>query len=84
MERFNNAGIPIADAEERKYIVVSRLFAGFSAAASPCAGQVATNSRLVAYFLYKRWNRFSRTHIYSTAVMLLKRNESGLYDAIKR
>lgn len=76
--------IPIADVPERKYLVVSRRFDGFSVAACPCSGQIATNSKLLAYLLYYRWNRFSYKHMYSIAVMLMKRNDKGTYDAIKR
>lgn len=86
MTKLNKQGIEIADAiKERKYIVVSRKFDGVSSAAIPCDGQVATNSKLLAYFLYRRWKRFSlRQEGYSIAVMLVKRNEKGTYDAIKR
>lgn len=91
--KYNDAGLPIAEnVPERKYIVVSRKFDGFSAAACPCVGQVATNSKLLAYLLYRRWNRFAKKNMdkkvdgygYSIAVMLMKRNEGGTYDAIER
>ena len=70
---------------ERKYIIVSRKFDGVSSAACPCCGQIATNNKLLAYFLYRRWNRFSYAGDgYRIAVMLMKRNSKGTYDAIKR
>lgn len=75
--------IPIADVPERKYLVVSLRFDGFSAAACPCSGQIATNSKLLAYWLYYRWSRFSYKHRYSITVMLMKRNDKGTYDTIK-
>ena len=70
--------------KERKYIVVCRKFEEASSASLPCSGQVATNSRLLAYALYYFWNKWSYKHYKSMAVMLCKRNEKGLYDAIKR
>ena len=70
--------------KERKYIVVCRRFDGFSAAACPCSGQVATNHELLAYLLYHRWKKWSYKYYGSIAVMLCKRNEKGTYDAIKR
>lgn len=91
--KYNSAGIWInQDIKPRKYIVVSRKFYGVSAAACPCVGQVATNSKLLAYFLYHRWNRFSRKNFngYTIAVMLMKRVQStdphitDRYEAIKR
>lgn len=85
---MSNINIPINDSiPERKYIVVSRKFDGVSAAACPCVGQIATNSKLIAYFLYRRWNKWAyknRNDGYTIAVMLVKRNNKGLYDAIKR
>lgn len=86
MTKINEQGIEIADTiKERKYIVVSQKFVGVSSAAIPCDGQIATNSKLLAYILYRKWRRFSLHHEgYSIAVSLYKRNERGLYDAIKR
>lgn len=83
---YNNSGISInIDVQERKYIVCCRKFDGVSAAACLCVGQVATNSKVVAYFLYKRWEKWSRPQNgYTIAVMLFKRNKNGLYDVIKR
>mgnify|MGYP007038188853 CR=1 FL=1 len=93
-KNYNHAGIWInQDIKPRKYIVVSRKFDGVYAAACPCVGQVATNSKLLAYFLYHRWNRFAKKNInngYSIAVMLVKRvqsfdpNITDKYEAIKR
>lgn len=81
---LNNIGIPIANLKNKKYIVVSRKFDGCSSAAIPLCGQIATNSKLLAYTLYYWLNRFSYKHTYSIAVMLVKQNNKGTYDAIKR
>lgn len=70
--------------QERKYIVCCRKFEYISAAAIPCCGQIATNSRLVAKMLYKLWRKWSYRNYGSMAVMLMKRNEKGTYDAIER
>ena len=70
--------------QERKYIVACVKFGDYSAAACPCSGQIATNSRLIAEFLYRRWRKFSYKYYGSIAVSLYRRNEKGLYDAIKR
>ena len=92
-KNINHAGIWVnQDIKPRKYIVVSRKFDGVYAAACPCVGQVATNSRLVAYFLYHRWNRFACKHLdngYTIAVQLMKRTKGypyteSNYEAIKR
>ena len=81
------------DIKPRKYIVVSRKFAGVYAAACPCVGQIATNSKLLAYFLYHRWTRFAYKNSnngYTIAVMLMKRIPStdpritDRYESIKR
>lgn len=85
---YNSAGIWInKDIKMRKYIVVSRKFDEVDAAACPCVGQIATNSKLLAYFLYHRWNRFAFKNFngYTIAVMLMKRIQStDKYEAIKR
>ena len=70
--------------QERKYIVCCRKFEYISAAAIPCCGQIATNSRLVAKMLYKLLRKWSYRNYGSMAVMLMKRNEKGTYDAIER
>jgi len=84
--KMNKVGIAIDDTiKERKYIVCCRKFDDVSAAACPCVGQVATDSKILAYFLYRRWNKWSyKGDGYRIAVMLMKRNEAGTYDAIKR
>ena len=84
--KTNKVGIPIDDTiKERKYIVCCRKFDDVSAAACPCVGQIATNSKLLARFLYNRWNKWSyKGDGYRIAVMLMKRNEEGTYEAIKR
>lgn len=84
--KINKCGIPIDNSiQERKYIVCCRKFDEVSSAACPCVGQIATNSRILAKFLYHRWNKWSRSGDgYTLAVMLLERNNTGTYDAIKR
>lgn len=84
--KTNKVGIPVDDTiKERKYIVCCRKFDDVSAAACPCVGQIATNSKILANFLYHRWNKWSRSGDgYTIAVMLLERNNTGTYDAIKR
>lgn len=81
------------DIKPRKYIVVSRKFDGVDAFACPCIGQIATNSKFLAYFLYHRWTHFAYKNSnngYTIAVMLMKRVQStdpritGRYEAIKR
>lgn len=89
---INKQGIKIADVPARKYIIVSRLFDDVNASGVPCVGQVATNSKLLAYVLYNRWNKFALSYLfrdgnnygYTIAVMLFKRNKEGLYSCIKR
>lgn len=92
-KKYNSAGIWVnQDIKPRKYIVVSRKFDGVYAAACPCIGQIATNSKLLAYLLYHRWNRFAEKNIsngYTIAVMLMKRVQSfdrniTEYEAILR
>lgn len=84
--KTNKIGIKIDDTiQERKYIICCRKFDDVSAAACPCVGQIATNSRILANFLYRRWNKWSKSYNgYTIAVMLLERNKEGTYDAIKR
>ena len=93
-KNINSVGIWVnQDIKPRKYIVVSRKFDGVYAAACPCVGQIATNSKLLAYFLYYMLNRFAKRNLdngYTIAVMLLKRVQSydltisDKYEAIKR
>ena len=84
--KTNKVGIPIDDTiKERKYIVCCRKFDEVSAAACPCVGQIATDNKFLARFLYNRWNKWSyRGNGYTIAVMLLERNKEGTYDAIER
>lgn len=84
--KTNKFGIKIDDTiQERKYIVCCQKFDDVSAAACPCVGQIATNSKILAKFLYRRWNKWAYpTNGYKIAVMLLERNENGTYDAIER
>lgn len=84
--KTNKVGITIDDTiKERKYIVCCKKFDEVSAAACPCVGQVATDSKILAYFLYRRWNKWSRPiNGYSIAVSLFRRTPAGTYDAIKR
>ena len=89
---INEQGIAIADVPGRKYIISCSKFNGVNASGIPCVGQIATNSKLLAYFLYRRWNKFSKKYLhgddenfgYTIAVSLYKRNMEGRYDAIKR
>lgn len=84
--QLNEQNIPIDNnIKERKYIICCRKFNGVSAAACPCVGQIAVNSKLLAYLIYKLLDRWSRpTDGYKIAVMLLRRNNEGKYDAIER
>lgn len=89
---INKQGLAIANVSGRKYIVSCRIFEEVNASGVPCVGQIATNSRLIAYYLYRRWNKFSMKHLhddddnygYTIAVSLYKRKENGLYETIKR
>lgn len=74
--------------KNKKYIISSRVFPDVSAAACPLAGQIATNSKILANVLYWYLNRFSYKCIskygkYMIAVQLLKKKEDG-YEIIKR
>lgn len=74
--------------KDKKYIIVSRVFPNVSAASCPLAGQIATNSKILAYLLYWYLNQFSYKCIskygtYMIAVQLLKKMEDG-YEIIKR
>lgn len=84
--KINKVGIPIDDTiKDRKYIVCCQKFDEVSAAACPCVGQIATNNKFLARFLYNRWNKWSRLGDgYTIAVMLLERSEEGAYNAIER
>lgn len=73
---------------DKKYIISSRVFPDVSAASCPLAGQIATNSKMLAYILYWYLNRFSykcvsKYNTYMIAVQLLKKKEDG-YEIIKR
>ena len=70
--------------DERKYIIVCRRFDSHSAAACPCVGQIATNCKMLAYYLFRKWTKWSYKHYRSIAVELFKRNSDGTYDIIKR
>lgn len=92
-KKINSAGIWInQDIKPKKYIVISNAFSGVNTSACPCVGQVATNCKLLAYFLYYRWNRFACKNLdngYTIAVLILKRkkiypyNTASLYEQIK-
>lgn len=74
--------------KDKKYIISSRVFPNISAAACPLVGQIATNSKILAYILYWYLNRFSykcvsKYDTYMIAVQLLKKIEDG-YEIIKR
>lgn len=67
----------------RKYIISSNKFEDAIAASCPCIGQVATNSKLIAYFLYCRWKRFSYRNLRTISVTLWKRNQlTGKYEIV--
>ena len=73
---------------DKKYIIVSRKFPEISAASCPLVGQIATNSKILAYIVYWYLRRFSYKCIskygtYMIAVQLLKKKEDG-YEIIKR
>ena len=70
--------------KERKYIIVCSKFIDANSASLPCSGQIATNSKLIAYTLYYFWNKWSYKYYGSMAVSLYKRKIRGLYEAIKR
>ena len=82
--KTNKVGIEIAILEGRKYIVSCTKFDDVNASGCPCCGQIATNSKILARFLYKRWNKFSYKYAYSIAVQLWERNDKGTYDVIER
>ena len=74
--------------KDKKYIIVSRVFPNVSAASCPLSGQIATNSKILAYVLYWYLRRFSYKCIsehstYMIAVELLKKKPWG-YEIIKR
>lgn len=74
--------------KDKKYIISSRVFPDVSAAACPLAGQIATNSKILANVLYWYLRRFSYKCIskydkYMIAVQLLKKTEDG-FEIIKR
>ena len=75
--------------KDKKYIISSRVFPDVSAAACPLAGQIATNSKILAYIIYEYLRHFSLDTLekyekYTIAVQLLKKQEDGTYEAIKR
>lgn len=75
--------------KDKKYIISSQVFSGISAAACPLVGQIATDSKILAYILYWYLRRFSskwlvKNETYTIAVQLLEKQENGYYDAIKR
>lgn len=75
--------------KDKKYIISSSVFPDVSAAACPLVGQIATDSKILAYIIYKYLRRFSlkslmKNDTYTIAVQLLKKQENGYYEAIKR
>ena len=74
--------------KDKKYLIVSRKFPEISAASCPLVGQIATNSKILAYILYWYLNRFSykcvsKYDTYMIAVELLEKKAWG-YEIIKR
>lgn len=82
--KTNRAGVQIAVLKGKRYIVSCSKLDDVNASGCPCVGQIATNSKLLALFLYHRWNKFSYKYVYSIAVQLWERNANGNYDVIKR
>ena len=75
--------------KDKKYIISSRVFPSVSVAACPLAGQIATDSKILAYIIYEYLRHFSLDTLekyekYTIAVQLLKKQENGYYEAIKR
>ena len=75
--------------KNKKYIISSRVFPGISEAACPLVGQIATNSKILAYIIYKYLRHFSldsceKYDTYTIAVQLFKKQENGTYELIKR
>lgn len=75
--------------KDKKYIISSSVFPNISVASCPLAGQIATDSKILAYILYWYLRRFSykcvlKHNTYVIAVQLLKKKENGYYEAIKR
>lgn len=75
--------------KNKKYIISSVAFPGISAATCPLVGQIATNSKILAYIIYEYLRHFSLDTLekyekYTIAVQLLKKQEDGSYEAIKR
>ena len=75
--------------KNKKYIISSISFPGISAAACPLVGQIATNSKILAYIIYEYLRHFSLDTLekyekYTIAVQLLKKQEDGTYEVIKR
>lgn len=73
---------------DKKYIIVSQKGFNISAASCPLVGQIATNSKILAYVLYWYLRRFSykcisKYDIYMFAVELLEKKPWG-YEIIKR
>lgn len=74
--------------DNKKYIISSRKFPDISAASCPLVGQIATNSKILAYLLYWYLRRFSYKCIseydkYMIAVELVEKKPWG-YEIIKR
>ena len=74
--------------DDKKYLIVSQKFPEVSAASCPLVGQIATNSKILAYLLYWYLRRFSYKCIleydkYMIVVELLEKKPWG-YEIIKR
>jgi hypothetical protein len=74
--------------KDKRYIIVSQKFPDVSVAACPLVGQIATNSKILAYIIYEYLRHFSLDTLkkyekYTIAVQLLKKKENG-FEIIKR
>ena len=45
--------------KDKKYIISSRVFPGINETACPLVGQIATNSKILAYIIYEYLRHFS-------------------------
>lgn len=75
--------------KDKKYIILSRVFPGINETACPLVGQIATNSKILAYIIYEYLRHFSLNSLekyetYTIAVQLAKKQKDGNYEVIKR
>ena len=75
--------------KDKKYIILSRVFPGINETTCPLVGQIATNSKILAYIIYEYLRHFSLNSLekyetYTIAVQLAKKQNAGNYEVIKR